>query len=42
MNQEARGNDVEIPDSTENNKPHPYNLYYTDEDEPYISSRKPF
>ncbi|KAG0747025.1 hypothetical protein G6F57_002839 [Rhizopus arrhizus] len=26
MNQEARGNDIEIPDSTENNKSHPYNL----------------
>ncbi|KAG1136458.1 hypothetical protein G6F37_010478 [Rhizopus arrhizus] len=33
INQEARGNDVEILYSTENNKPHPSNLYYTDEEE---------
>ncbi|KAG0747181.1 hypothetical protein G6F22_006657 [Rhizopus arrhizus] len=33
---EARGNVVEIPDSTENNQPYSYSPCYTDEDEPYI------
>lgn len=34
-NQEARGDDVEIPDDTEDSGPRVQNPYYTDEDEPY-------
>ncbi|KAG1447795.1 hypothetical protein G6F46_011175 [Rhizopus delemar] len=40
-NQEARGDNVEIPDSTENNEARSYNPYYTDEDEPYIPPEYP-
>lgn len=36
-NQETRGDNVEIPDSPENEyELHPQNPYYTDEDDPYI------
>ncbi|KAG1031500.1 hypothetical protein G6F43_013942 [Rhizopus delemar] len=40
-NQEARGDNVEIPDSTENDESRSYNPYYTDEDEPYIPPEYP-
>ncbi|KAG1036157.1 hypothetical protein G6F43_013104 [Rhizopus delemar] len=40
-NQEARGDNVEIPDSTENDGSRSYNPYYTDEDESYIPPEYP-
>lgn len=33
--QETRGDNIEIPDSTRDNEPQLHNPYYTDEEEPY-------
>lgn len=40
-NQEERGDEVEIPDSHDNDDSRAQNPYYTDDDEPYIPTENP-